>query len=40
MSEWLWVVLGFAITYLSMTGYLLWTARQAAGVRRQLEGER
>ena len=40
MSEWFWVVLGFAITYLSMIGYLLWTTRQAAGVRRQLEGLR
>ena len=40
MSEWFWVILGFALTYLSMTAYLLWTSHQAAGVRRQLEGLR
>lgn len=40
MSEWFWVILGFAITYLSMIGYLLWTSHQAVAVRRQLEEQR
>lgn len=38
MSEWAWVILGYATTGVAVTGYLLILARRSAALRRRIGG--